>query len=115
MDPETTFRSLTTMEAAPAAAAAGGAPVAATRATPRAAVLTPEVQDPWLIGFVQAALALTALLLLSPVMLVVAILVRATSPGRALRGGASTPPGPGSFRGVRRPQLGRFGNHSSPD
>jgi hypothetical protein len=31
MDPETTFRSLTTMEAAPAAAAAGGAPVAATR------------------------------------------------------------------------------------
>ena len=88
MDPETTFRSLTTMEAAPAAAAAGGAPVAATRATPRAAVLTPEVQDPWLIGFVQAALALTALLLLSPVMLVVAILVRASSPGPILYRGS---------------------------
>ena len=87
MDPETTFRSLT-MEAAPAAAAHGGAPVAATRPAPRQGVLTPEVQDPWLLGFVQAALALTALLLLSPVMLIVAILVRATSPGPVLYRGA---------------------------
>ena len=88
MDPETTFRSLTTMEAAPAAAAAGGAPVAATRPAVRPSVLTPEVQDPWLLGFVQAALALTALVLLSPVMLVVAILVRASSPGPILYRGS---------------------------
>jgi lipopolysaccharide/colanic/teichoic acid biosynthesis glycosyltransferase len=83
MDPETTFRPLT-MEAAPAAAAHGGAPVTATRQAARPSTVTPEVRDPWLLGFVQSALALAALIVLSPVMLLVAILVRATSPGPVL-------------------------------
>ena len=87
MDPETTFRSLSLEAAAPVTAAHGASPVTAARPV-RPGVLTPEVQDPWLVAVVQATLALTALVLLSPIMLIVAILVRATSPGPILYRGA---------------------------
>jgi lipopolysaccharide/colanic/teichoic acid biosynthesis glycosyltransferase len=87
MDPETTFHSLSLEAAAPAAAAHGTPSVASTRPA-RPSALVPEVQDAWLLGFVQSAIALTALALLSPVMLVVAVLVRATSPGPILYRGA---------------------------
>ena len=87
MDPETTFRSMSLEAAAPVAAAHGAPSVTAARPV-RQSVLTPEVQDPWLVGVVQATIALTALLLLSPIMLLVAILVRATSPGPILYRGA---------------------------
>jgi len=83
MDPETTFRSLSLEAAAPVAAAHGAPSVTAARPV-RPSVLTPEVQDPWLVAVVQATIALTALVLLSPIMLLVAILVRATSPGPVL-------------------------------
>ncbi|MGH7340058.1 MAG: sugar transferase, partial [Candidatus Rokuibacteriota bacterium] len=87
MDPETTFRSLS-MEAAAPAEIAHGAPSIPTTRGARPTVVAPEVQDPWLLGFVQSALALATLVVLSPVMLIVAILVRATSPGPIFYRGA---------------------------
>jgi len=86
MDPETTFHPLSMEAAAPATATHGATPVTTQR--PARTSAAPEVQDPWLVSIVQSAIALTALVLLSPVMLVVAVLVRATSPGPILyRGG----------------------------